>query len=88
MTKLSKTDDKKTIEGAPIIRYFKKTEFDLIPRPTGMAGALMDLVTVDTLANHDLEILEAWERHLNEIGTPFAVTRQGSVSKLWKERRE
>ena len=63
-----------------IIRYHKEEEFNAIPEKN-----LIDFVRIQY--GRERDVMDTWEKHFREVGSPFAVEAIGRELILWKERR-
>ena len=45
------------------------------------------LFDVKIKAKKEMSILRSWQKHFQEVGTPYIIERVGGILKLWKRNR-
>lgn len=74
-----------------IVRDYRRENFDQIPedRLIRFLGAGANCTGQRLMINkqEDHEILQAWEKHFQDVGSPYVVQHVGKVMFLWKERK-
>ena len=66
------------IDGAIITEYFRERAFNKIQ-------PIADVVTIKNYDWDSLRDLESWKKYFQSHNVPYAITRKGRTTKLWKE---